>query len=117
MTDRLTHSWFALTAPVVMAAALCCAPPARADSDHDRAYLLKQAGEIVPLMQILDDATRERQGTVLEIEMKGDLEEEGEGGRGRIIYEVEILDAEGVVWKLFYDAHTGRRISEEPEKE
>jgi uncharacterized membrane protein YkoI len=73
---------------------------------HDEARELREAGEILPLQQILghlDPAA----GRVLEVELKrrGD----------RYIYEVEILNDRGEVWEHRYDARSGELLKIEPE--
>lgn len=105
----IKNKWPGFVLPVSAIVALACALPAWAGDDHERARLLREAGKIVPLERIVADATRERPGTVLEIELEG----EAEG----FVYEIEILDDDGVVWGLFYDARTGDRIAEQIEPE
>jgi uncharacterized membrane protein YkoI len=76
--------------------------PAAATDDHDRVHELRRDGDIMPLTVILDRA--ELAGTrVLEAE----LEREG----GRLVYELELLDASGRVRKAYYDAATGQPLS------
>lgn len=73
--------------------------------DYDEARSLRDRGEIVPLEQIMQAATRERAGRVVEVELE---HESGvEGGAKGYVYEIEILDAGGDVWELRYDARTG----------
>jgi hypothetical protein len=73
--------------------------PAMADEDsHDRARRALQAGEVVPLDEILAVLQRQGAGQVLEVE----LEHEG----GRWIYEVETLSPQGVITKHMVDAKT-----------
>jgi uncharacterized membrane protein YkoI len=70
---------------------------------HDDAYRLRQRGEILPLERILDRAQSMQPGSVLEVEL--------ERKHGRYVYEVEILDPQGVVWELKLDAGNGELIS------
>ncbi len=73
--------------------------------DHDEAYELLRSGEILPLEKILE-ITRERvQGRILEVE----LEHEDE----LLIYELEVLDKQGIVWEIKVDATTGIIIKQE----
>jgi hypothetical protein len=73
--------------------------PAMADEDsHDRARRALQAGEIVPLDEVLAVLAQRGVGQVLEVE----LEHEG----GRWIYEVETLSPDGVITKHLVDAKT-----------
>lgn len=68
---------------------------------------LREAGEILPLERLVDDARRQHPGRVLETELQQ---------RGvRRVYEIEILDDRGVVWDLVYDARTGELLRSEQE--
>ncbi|KPK38517.1 MAG: hypothetical protein AMJ69_08245 [Gammaproteobacteria bacterium SG8_47] len=73
-----------------------------ADSDHDAARTLVEAGEILPLEAILSKAQGEYAGRVLEVELESK-------GRRRI-YEIELIDEQGVVRELEYDAHSGELL-------
>ena len=78
---------------------------ARPEEDHDRARDLKEAGEILPLEEIVKRAQERQPGQLLETE----LEEK----KGRLIYQVEILDEAGVVWELTIDAKSGEVLAVE----
>lgn len=78
-----------------------------ADDDADRARLLKQRGDILPLEQIIDAAMAVKSGQILETELDQD--------DGRYVYELEILDERGHVWELELDAKTGELIELESE--
>jgi len=86
--------------PVVVLGAL--ALPAGADTDAATVRRLRESGEILPLEKILERARKERPGEVLETE----LERKG----ARHVYEVEILDAQGRVWELKFDARSGELL-------
>lgn len=73
-------------------------------ADQDEIRRLRAQGAIVPLEQLVDDAQRRHAGRVLESELKHN----GDGYR----YEIEILDATGVVRELIYDAASGRLLDE-----
>lgn len=73
-----------------------------ADNDHERARALHESGKIVALEQILENVREEYPGRLLEIK----LEQEDD----KVIYEVELLDAEGRVWELELDAVTGKLL-------
>lgn len=89
-----------LSLPVI---ALCAmALPVGADTDAATVRRLRESGEILPLEKILERARKERPGEVLETE----LERKG----ARHVYEVEILDAQGRVWKLKFDARSGELL-------
>jgi uncharacterized membrane protein YkoI len=77
------------------------------DLDHDDALHLRESGKILPLEQILDKAQQYHQGRVLEVEL--------EKKRGLLVYEIELLDANGVVWEMKLNAVNGELVSEEKE--
>lgn len=76
-----------------------------ADSDHKRARALLEQGKILPLSEIMKQASSHISGKILEIE----LEEED----GIIVYEIEFLSEHDVVMEMFIDARTGQLISVE----
>ena len=80
----------------------CAAQPLLADDDSHDAARLSKAGEILPLEKILEYARAEHRGKVLETEL--------ERKQGRYVYEVELLDEQGVVWEVKLDAKTGAVI-------
>jgi len=94
--------WF-IVVTMALVGALAYSGVNRADEGHDQAKRLLEAGEIMPLEQILERANRDQPGKVLESE----LERED----GRHVYELEVLDTGGVSHKLFYDAKTGERLT------
>lgn len=75
--------------------------------EYDAIRRLRQAGEILPLEQILREARRQRHGRVLET----GLEQE----HGRYIYNVELLDDKGKVWEMELDAATGEVLKNRQE--
>ena len=84
-------------APMLAAALmLVSVPPARADSDHDRARQALEAGEILPLRTVLDKLARDVPGQVMEVELERSSE--------RWIYEIKLLQAGGALIKLKVDA-------------
>lgn len=88
----------ALLATILLAATFS----AGAEDDHDRARRLRDAGDILPLETLIERVHAERPGRILEIE----LEEK----KGRILYEVELVDEHGVVWELYFDARSGELL-------
>lgn len=88
---------------------MACRGIARADSDHNRARELKEAGEILPLEQVIETAKKERPGRLLEAELKKK--------EGRFIYELELLDEEGIVWELKYDAKSGALLKSKQDRD
>jgi uncharacterized membrane protein YkoI len=76
-------------------------------ADYEEAYRLREAGEILPLAEILEAQVQHRPGKVLEVE----LERKG----GRLLYEIQVLDEAGTVWELYYDAVSGALVEQGPE--
>lgn len=73
--------------------------------DHDIAYNLLQKGKILPLEKILQINHKNISGKVLEVE----LERENK----QLIYEIEVLNEQGVVWEYKINAKTGKIIKKE----
>ncbi|MBN9430184.1 MAG: PepSY domain-containing protein [Burkholderiales bacterium] len=97
---------FAAIRPVLLAAILglstgLAALPAQArdDHDHERARRALQAGELLPLDEILKRVRKAQPGEVLEVE----LERED----GRWIYELKLLSRDGATIKLDVDGRDG----------
>ncbi len=79
-----------------------------ADNDHNLARELKQAGDILPLEQILEKVEQLHPGHVLEVEL--------EKKNRRYIYEIETVDKKGSVWEMLFDAKTGELLKSKQEK-
>ena len=77
------------------------------ESEHEAVRELAQQGDILPLEQILERARQHRTGRVLETEL--------EQKRGRYIYEIEMLDDNGEVWEMKFDATSGELLGQEQE--
>lgn len=75
--------------------------------DHYQAKRLKDAGEILPLGRILRMARQIHPGRILETEL--------ERKQGRYIYEIELINGDGNVLELTYDARTGELLWTEQE--
>jgi len=75
--------------------------------DHERAKQLRDAGDIVALEFILQKAQEKHPGKVLEVEIENEHD--------TVVYEIEILDKQGVVWELKFDARNGELIKSEKE--
>ena len=84
----------------VVAVLLGLSAPALADQDAVRARQLSEAGEILPLERILEQARTHQAGEILETELD-------RSDAGIYVYEIEILDAAGQVWELEFDAKNG----------
>ena len=78
-----------------------------ADDDHEMARALVESGDILPLDVILEKAQAHHRGRVLEVELEQD--------EGRRIYEIEIVDKQGVVHELYLDASSGELLKAEQE--
>lgn len=97
---KQTWKWPAFGAALALAIVVGSGWMACADDDQAAlAARLAKNGDILPLEQILQRVQAEQPGKVIETEF--------EYKRGRYIYEVEVLDDKGVVWKLELDAKTG----------
>lgn len=70
--------------------------------DHERARAALQAGEVLPLPQLLERVAREQPGQVLAVE----LERED----GRWVYELKLLDPAGRLVKLEVDARSAELL-------
>ena len=98
-----------LNIPMALAAALLVLAPAGfARENHDEAKKLKEAGEILPLERVLEQAHRDQPGRVVETE----LEKEGR----RYLYEIKVVDDRGVVHELKYDAKSGELLKAKEKK-
>lgn len=74
------------------------------DIDHIEARKLQDAGEILSFEKIAAVARSHKAGDILETELEKNRK------TGLFIYEVEILDAKGMVWELDINAKTGDLI-------
>lgn len=72
-----------------------------ADS-HEKAKQLRSKGEILPLEAIIKKARTVHPGKILEVELERE--------HGRYVYEIEMLDKNGRVVEMEYDAKTGKLI-------
>ena len=82
--------------------------PAAADEDTPEIRQLYRQGEIRSLEAIIDRARERYPGARL---VEAELLREGE----RLIYEVELIDAAGVMRELFFDARSGEAVSHRDE--
>ena len=76
--------------------------------EHEEAYKLRQAGDILPLEKILKISRKKIQGKILEVELEHE--------NGQLIYELEILDKKGIVWEIKIDAKTGKILKKDKEE-
>lgn len=77
-------------------------PAVADDVSHKEARILRESGKIMPLEQIIDIAKSFKTGEVIDTALEED--------DGRYQYEVEILDANGRVWELEFDAAGGELL-------
>ncbi len=75
--------------------------------DHEKVRDLMKSGNILPLETILEGLKETSSGRILEVE----LEEK----KGRLIYEIEQVDEQGVVREYSFDATNGDLIKEKVE--
>jgi uncharacterized membrane protein YkoI len=78
-------------------------PLLMADNDNDRAKILLERRQIVSLERLLANIRQHGNWQILELE----LDERDD----RLIYKVELLDQQGKVHKLNYDAKTGQELT------
>lgn len=76
-----------------------------AELKADKVWELKQSGKVMPLEDLIKQVRRDYPGRIIEIE----LDDED----GRYIYELELVDENGVVWDLDVDAKTGQVLKYE----
>lgn len=73
-----------------------------AEESLETARKLSESGQILPLEKIIASAKTIKPGEFLEIEL--------ERKKKTYFYEVEILDANGQVWELTFNAKSGKLI-------
>lgn len=74
-----------------------------ASDDHDQVRDLKNRGEIIALSELISKAG------LTDVKI---LEAELEKEYGKLVYELEFLDAEGRVYEQYFDAITGKPLTE-----
>ncbi|MCK5667371.1 MAG: PepSY domain-containing protein [Thiotrichaceae bacterium] len=77
------------------------------DSDHDKAKMLLDSGNILPLQLILDKAHKLYSGRIIEVELENE--------DNQLVYEIELLTQDGQVLELLFNASTGQHLSTEKE--
>jgi hypothetical protein len=75
--------------------------------DHENARKLVESGDIVPLETILEQLQKRGAGRVIDVEL--------ERKKGRLIYEIEQVDEQGIVREFIFDATDGRLLKEKIE--
>jgi len=95
-----------MTRPALILA-LLTGPALAGDDGHDRARRALEAGEILPLSDILAAARASRSGRVIEVELERD--------DGRWIYELELVTPGGRIYEMEIDAATAAVLELERE--
>lgn len=75
--------------------------------DHENVRDLVKSGDILPLEIILEALKNKSPGRVIEVEL--------EHKKGRLIYEIEQIDDQGVVREFVFDASNGDLLKEKVE--
>lgn len=78
---------------------------ALADSDHDRALLLRHQGEVLPFSDILRSVAETYRGQVLEVELKEH--------KPHPVYEIEMLGDDSIIREISVDAVNGKILKAE----
>lgn len=95
-----------LVLPVALA--LAAGATAADDIGHDEALALRRSGALQPLESLLARVRERHPGATL-------LEAELERKHERLIYELEVLGADGQVRELEFDARSGELLQDEEE--
>jgi uncharacterized membrane protein YkoI len=80
------------------------------DSDHDRARAAVESGDIVPLSQILEKVEFLYHGSIIEVELEDEEDDDEESFVSGWIYEIKLLTPQGNLLKLKIDARTAQLI-------
>lgn len=89
---------------VALALAAGGALPVAASDDHEVARELRARGDLMPLAELLNRP---------ELSGKRVLEAGLERKKGRLVYELEILDGDGRVREGYFDATTGEVLAKD----
>jgi uncharacterized membrane protein YkoI len=88
----------------MLAGAMLWTAEAGADDDVELARRLREQGRILPLEQLLTRAQALRAGIPVEVELHV------EDHRHAYVYEIEMLDRNGDLWSIAFDAETGELV-------
>ncbi|MCW8865624.1 MAG: PepSY domain-containing protein [Colwellia sp.] len=93
----------------IFAVCLCCSiviltlsSSIFAAEDHEQALDLVDSGDIIPLAIILKNLQKIEQGQIIEVEL--------EIKKKQLIYEIELVNNEGIIKEYSFDAKTGKLI-------
>lgn len=81
------------------------AGPALADVSYSQAEKLRASGAVLPQAKIVEIVNQARAGEITSMELDRDF--------GRLVYEVEVQDAEWREWDLEVDAKTGEVLGQQ----
>lgn len=101
MKARLHPFACLVVASISLAAAFAWPLPAHAD-DEQRIRQLQRSGEILSLEHIFDRARKIKPGRIVDVDLDKD--------DGRYTYEIELLQSNGQVWEMEFDARTGELL-------
>jgi uncharacterized membrane protein YkoI len=76
-----------------------------AEVKAEEVWELKESGRIMPLEDLISQVHSEYPGRIIEVKLDDD--------DGRYVYELELVDENGVVWDLEVDASTGQVLKYE----
>lgn len=79
-------------------------PAAHADrNDHELARQALQQGKVLPLRTVLDKVEQQYPGQVVELEFEAE--------HGQFVYDIRVLQADGIILKIKMDAVDGKVLS------
>lgn len=107
---RLRRS-IAAIALLIIAGTVAADDDDRVQYDHNQARRLQREGAIVSLESVLERAQQIHPGELFEVEL------ERHHHAAHYLYEIEILDEDGRVWELTFDARNGAFLEEKIEKD
>lgn len=90
---------------VMLTPSLLWADEGESKADYEHARQLVSEGVILPLSHIINQANLSNNPSILEVELKKK--------HGRWIYELELLQEDGEVIELKYDAQNGQSLGRE----
>ena len=76
-----------------------------ASDDYETARELSETGEILPLETILNKARQYHNGKVIGVELERE--------NTTLIYEIKVLDDDGILWEMKINAKDGKLLEEE----
>ncbi len=86
---------------------ICSSGSTLGSEDRLQAKALVMGGTILPLLEIIKQVAIDQPGHILEVEF--------EQKDGQYIYEIELVDKNGLVWEVKYNAKNGKLLEREQE--